>query len=460
MSSKRVIAGGNGVISADSSAVFYWLLFILLISSKCLFAEEPYQIGWIAQQGTEAYDVSNAISVDGLDNICIAGYTRGTLDGISGGGSDVFVSQYDCSGTRLWTQQLSSNGDDECWGFAADDIGNKYICGNTYELGRPSNGSHDIFLGKLDIQGEVQWIQQFGTTEFDRAQDMTVDTWGNVLVAGYTYGGLAGTHAGLRDAFLSKYDNNGNHIWTRQFGTSGEDRINGVTTDDVGNVFVCGHTGGALDDIYSGSYDVFLRKYDSSGNLLWGNQFGTSSLDYANGIALDGLGDIYITGATSGQLGDNIYGGEDAFVSKFTSDGDYSWTKQLGTAGIDKSQDIVIDSLGSLFLCGETTGSLGGPNAGWIDLFLSKLDSEGNLLWNQQLGSSAQDISFGIDLDSIDRIYLGGRTGGSLGGPSWGDYDAFLVQYVVPEPGTVILLVLGIPLLRKKPFENLSHACS
>lgn len=116
--------------------------------------------------------------------------------------------------------------------------GAEWVCSN--QIVRRSGA--DTFIGKFDVSGELQWIQQFGSSSLDESIDVATDGQENVYVSGYTSGSLKGENAGLEDAFFCKYDMGGRLLWTHQFGTSGPDRIHGVSADRLGNVFVTSYT--------------------------------------------------------------------------------------------------------------------------------------------------------------------------------------------------------------------------
>src|SRR5207247_2073037 len=134
-----------------------------------------------------------------------------------------------------------------------------------------------------------------------------------VYVTGNTQGALSGqTNAGGQDAFVQKYDANGNLLWTKQFGTSALDQATGISGDSSG-LYVTGFTSGALTGSNAGQEDVFLRKYDTSGNVVWTRQFGTNKSDEATAISADSSG-VYIAGFTGGTLpGQSNGGGDDSF---------------------------------------------------------------------------------------------------------------------------------------------------
>ena len=168
------------------------------------------------------------------------------------------------------------------------------------------------------------WTKQLGTSSSDGGSGVTTDSSGNVYVTGYTLGGLDGnTNSGSYDMFLVKYNSSGTKQWTKQLGSSGWDWGNGVTTDSSGNIYVTGYTNGGLDgNTNSGYGDIFLVKYNSSGTKQWTKQLGTSSSDSGNGVTTDSSGNIYVTGSTEGGLDRNINSGSsDIFLVKYRSSG-------------------------------------------------------------------------------------------------------------------------------------------
>jgi len=175
------------------------------------------------------------------------------------------------------------------------------------------------------MPGGTVWpgTYQLGTSSSDSAFGVATDSSGNVYVAGQTQGGLDGnTSAGNYDLFVVKYNSSGTKQWTKQLGTSSKDNATGVATDSSGNVYVTGSTEGGMDGTNAGSSDLFVVKYNSSGTKQWTKQLGTSSNDYAKGVATDSSANVYVTGYTYGGLdGNTSAGSNDIFVVKYNSDG-------------------------------------------------------------------------------------------------------------------------------------------
>ncbi len=179
--------------------------------------------------------------------------------------------------------------------------------------------------------------------------------------------------------------------------------------------------------------------------LEWVSQLGTSLSEVSRSVAIDGLGNAYISGYTTGSLGGpNAGNNYDAFMAKYDPSGALLWTRQLGTSSYDYSYSVAIDGSGNAYISGETGGSLGGANAGGYDAFLAKYDESGALLWTQQLGTSGDDVSYSVAIDGSGNAYISGETYGDLDGPNAGYYDAFLAKFsptgqIIPEPGTLAL---------------------
>ncbi len=418
-------------------------VFLSVVSSA--LAEAPYNVGWLRQIGTSSEDRSHSVAVDAWGNAYISGYTFGSLGGPKAGIYDAFLTKYDSAGTPVWSRQIGSSSYDESNSVAVDASGNAYISGYTYgSLGGPNAGDADAFLTKYDSAGNVLWSRQIGTSSADESYSVAVDASGNAYISGSTYGSLGGPNAGSTDAFLTKYNSTGNVLWSRQIGTPSGDISQSLVVDALGNTYISGSTGGSLGGPNAGDSDAFLTKYNSAGNVLWSRQIGTSNSDYSSSVAVDASGNAYISGWTLGSLGGPNAGNADAFLIKYNSVGNVLWSRQIGTWTYDRSWSVAVDALGNAYISGYTGGSLGGPNAGGYgyDAFLTKYDSAGNVLWSQQIGTSSDDLSESVAVDALGNAYISGSTLGSLGGPNAGNADAFLVKYVpVPEPGSITLLI-------------------
>ncbi len=308
---------------------------------------------------------------------------------------------------------------------------------------------------------EIEWTRQFGTASFEFARGISVDASG-IYVAGRTGGTLPGqtSAGGVADAFVRKYDANGNEVWTRQFGTSSSDLAFGISVDASG-VYVAGSTGGTLPSQTSaGSFDAFVRKYDANGTEVWTRQFGSSLVDQAVGISVDASG-VYVAGLTAGTLpGQTSAGSQDAFVRQYDANGTEVWTRQFGTASSDLALGISVDASG-IYVAGVTRGTLlGQTSAGSRDAFVRKYDANGTEVWTRQFGSSSDDRALGIAVDAPG-IYVAGITAGTLPGQTSAfSFDAFVVKLSILTPAEAIQQLIAdvVALNLKQGFENSLNA--
>ena len=332
---------------------------------------------WVRQFGTPALEYAFGSVVDRENNVYIAGATTGSLAAPNPGGSmDAYIAKYDSNGNQQWIRQIESVDFEESYHIAADTHNNVYITGTTTgDLGGKNAGitsiTGDPYVAKFDSNGNQMWIRQFGSPEFEDAFGITTDSNDNIFATGWTAGDLAEKNAGAYDCWLAKYDTYGNLLWTSQFGTSNYDFAWANATDSLGNVYITGWTLGSLEGSNAGLEDGFLAKYDTNGNQLWIKQFGSAGADQTYSISIDSNNLIHVGGMTTGDLGGPNAGADDAFVAQFDSNGNLLDVDQFGTSGVDNAWGIDATLPDQVYVAGVTDGSLGGINAGSYDAFLS-----------------------------------------------------------------------------------------
>jgi len=295
---------------------------------------------WIQQFGSLTFEDYTSVTTDTSGNIYLSGHTIGSLggdaknfgqvlgQGVDGGApsTDPYVFKFDSDGNELWRTQLGTVTLDDTWGLAIDQDGNVFLGGNTKgDFGgknASSAGEYDTWLVKLNQHGEEEWVKQFGIPDYDFLWDIETDSMGNLYVTGWTLGDLAGENAGSYDAWLAKYDTNGNQLWIKQFGTTGDDApfTDGIEIDSNDNIFLTGYTDGDLGGVNAGSYDAWVAKYDTDGNQSWIQQFGTSDYDTASTVSADNDGNLYVSGITDGSLGSKNAGSYDSWVVKLDTE--------------------------------------------------------------------------------------------------------------------------------------------
>jgi len=373
-------------------------------------------------------DTAFAVAV-ASGQVYIGGTVIGSLPGFSSAGqSDAFVESYDQSGNLLWSQQFGSSKDEQVLGMAADATG-AYAAGYTMGSlpGQKSAGSTDAFLAKYSPTGALLWLHQFGASGIDRLEAATSDGT-SVYVCGYTDSSLYGQpFAGNQDVFVQKWDQSGDLLWTREIGTPGLDRSYGIAVNANG-VFVTGRTKGTFaGQTSSGGIDAFVTMFDLDGNQIWLTQFGTPSDERGWGISLDSTG-VYVTGRTEGSFpGYTNQGGDDAYMAKFNFSGSMLWVNEFGTSQFDRGTAAATDATGA-YSAGYTEGSLpGNTNEGSFDCYIRKFDTSGDVLWTIEFGTTGYDQIWGAVTDSTG-LYLAGATGGTLPGQT-AKSGFFLAKY-------------------------------
>jgi hypothetical protein len=332
-----------------------------------------------------------------------------------------------------------------------------------------------IFLSLLTFaQNPIfDWAVNTGATGNDRGQSISTDSLGNVYTAGYFKGttdfdpgtGIVNvTAVGGADIFVQKLDSSGSLVWVKTFGSSGDDMALGVSSDNVGNVYLTGDFRGTIDfnpgpGIYnmisSGDRDMFILKLTASGSFSWAGRLGSSSVDGARRVLVDNSGDLLISGWFSGTAdmdigAGNAYhtskGNRDIFILKMDSLGSYLWSKAFGSTSFDVGYGISNDQNGNVFQTGlfagtvdfdPTSGILNLTSNGGRDCFISKYTSSGTFLWAKKIGGTGDDSGNFIDTDDGGNLYVHGQYSGTVdfnpnagvfSKNSAGSYDAFLLK--------------------------------
>lgn len=385
----------------------------------------------IKQFGTTGIDFSSGVAIDDFSNVYLTGATTSSLGGSNAGEEDVWVAKYDSGGNQQWIQQFGSSSKDQSLSVATDHNGNVYLTGLTFgNLGGTNAGTaeRDAWVAKYNNNGNQQWIRQFGTPELDKSYGVATDDAGNVYLTGYTRGDLAVHNVNSHtDTWVAKYDTDGNQQWIRQFGTSNYEDSFSIAVDSAGNTYAGGDIFPSSD---SENYDAKILKYDTNGNLQWFKQFGSSDFDFLWHIATDRDGNVFATGATNGNLGGfHIGAQEDAWIAKFDTNGNQQWAKQLGTSGGDTiAYGDATDQFGNVYVAGGTNGNLKGSNAGSYDAWVAKYDRNGNQVWIQQFGTPEYDKAFSIAVNSTGQVYVSGSTEGSAGATNSGSDDVWVAK--------------------------------
>ncbi|MBK9318672.1 MAG: SBBP repeat-containing protein [Bacteroidetes bacterium] len=303
-----------------------------------------------------------------------------------------------------------------------------------------SLGNADMYLAKFDASNQLVWAKKRGISQDEYCNDAAIDSAGNIYSVG-----LWNT-----DVYVYKSNPMGDTVWTRRIAaTQFYSSAYSVATDAAGNVYVTGlHYGLTLFPGTLGGSDVFVLKYNTNGTLLWSRTFGGTSSETGTGIAVDGSGNVYTIGNFRGLVDFNpstaavdtffltSNGSSDIFITKFDSSGTFRWAVHAGGLASDLARDIVTDALGNIYVSSvfvnmATYGStvLTAVSSVSSDVAISKLDSNGNFIWTQQIGGTGTESSSGLDIDASGTLYLSGYFTDTA------DFD--------PGPGVFTLITKG-----------------
>ena len=317
---------------------------------------------WTRQFGTGSQDMAIDVAADS-GGLTIIGVTDGSFTGGAGtlGTDDIFVRRYDRAGTPPLDPPVR---DRQGRGRGRDRRRRAPGSSSSAPRGAPSPGTNtlddpDAFVRKYDRQGNVMWTRQFGTPDGDTADAVSIDG-GGFTVGGGTDGDLGRKNAGpFTDMYVRRYTAAGNAVWTRQWGQKGDDQALSVAGDGTG-VTAVGYT--HADQYGNASSQAFIRRYDRAGNLVFGKIFGSVDSEIAWGVAADSAA-ITVTGYTYGSMDAQNKGSFDVFVRRYDRAGNVVWKQQFGTGGADLGMDVAADGTGFTIL-GHTNGKLVGRPQG------------------------------------------------------------------------------------------------
>jgi hypothetical protein len=374
------VKDANNVVASTTSTVNF-----------TVFAAWPGTIEFGTATGT-ATTLGLSAATDASGNIYVAGYTTGDLSG-SGltGNTDMFLTKYNATGTKIYTNQLGFSATGTHGNAVATDAsGNVFVAGDTTgNLGASLAGTTDMFLTEYDSNGNGIGTQQLGVSGNDTfGYAVATDASGNIYVAGSTTGGLdSNAVTGSTDMFLTKYNTGTGKVYTKQLGVALQDTFGkSVATDASGNVYVTGNTTGNLvsgSGASTGAIDMFLTKYNASGTRIYTHQLGVSATNtYGISVATDAYGNVYVSGNTTADFTSNTSlpaSTSDFFLTKYNASGTKVYTQQLGVTGTNTSGNAVATyANGNVFVAGDTTGALdGGTLTGSQDFFLTKYGADG-----------------------------------------------------------------------------------
>ncbi len=363
----------------------------------------PTGINSTNQAATTGTTTAQSTVVDSSGNVYVLGNATGNFGSqINQGTQDVYLTKYDSAGNVVWSNLVGSAGTASGYGIALDPAGGVVVTGSTtadLTTTAVANGNTDSFVASYDANGNQNWVQQIPTLATNQANAVSVDASGNIYIGGSVSGGVIGagqTSKGNSDAYLAEFDSKGNLVAENQFGTSGADQVGATAIGSDGSLYVASVQNG----------DAVVSKY-ANGAITsaptWSQDLGPLSAGGAiGGLTVSG-NQVYVSGTTSngnltagGQasVAAPSSGGTDAFVFAMTDNGSSvapEHVSYVGTSASDQGGAVTVGPDGTVYLAGTTMGTFTGQQRNVQNVtnaFATAINPNGSIQWTQQYGGA------------------------------------------------------------------------
>jgi len=368
------------------------ILFVFSFLISCIptsISNEPKI--WQKTYGGTGFDGAQYIQQTSDGGYIAVGWT----DSFGSGGYDGYLLKLDGSGNLKWQKTFGGNQDD-WFNYTRQTSDDGYIAvGWTYSYGQ---GLADVYVVKLDANGELTWEETYGGDGFDEGYCIEQTADGGFVIVGESNSFVSGPV----DVYVLKLDADGNLEWQKTYRSDGSDGSDGSDeafcirkTSDGGYIIA-----GRSDSQNTGMYDAYILKLDANGELTWQNTYGGDDWDEAKSIYQTSDGGYIAVGVT------NSLGAEwDAYAFKIAPDGMLQWQHHFGGTGSDEAHDICQTMYGDYIVVGVTYSFGRGG-----DVYLLKLDESGNQKFSRNYGGNTFDEANSIECTSDGRYIIAGRS--------------------------------------------------
>lgn len=443
--------------------------FILLITSICFLiaANNSLAQTWLQAAGGNSQDEALAMTIDGQSNIISTGYfsQSARFDNFilgSAGMGDVFISKQNANGDYLWVTKAGGLNSDRAFGITVDNGNNIYITGvfkGSAQFGATTltstSNSQDVFVAKLDANGNFIWVISLGGTDTDIANGIDVNANGEVAIAGQykgtaqfgsfsltsvVYDASMGNQAGLPsyDGFLVKLNATGIVQWAKNISAEYDDRAMKVVFDNSNQIIVCGQYSDTLNTVTiypNNSYNAaFLLKIDSNGNDIWFRRLLAPQIMIYD-IKTNGS-DVFLTGDAKGNININTSpativscnsGDFNVYAMKMNANGYLVWSSTQYSDNPISSRALALTSNGEVTIAGtfhcsftQFTSMLQPAlfnSVGFKDVFIIQYDATGNRVWEKNYGGISDDWVWSMEMFASDQPVIAGSFEESFGMP-------------------------------------------
>ena len=444
------------------------LLSTVLAIGTLLGQSQQIDLAWARSTGGTGSDRLASIALDASGNVYEVGIFQDTIlnsgsasDLISNGSFDIFIQKLDNSGNLLWSKSIGGIGYEFVSSIQIDNVGDVYIAGNfrdtvdfdpdagVYNL--ISKGDRDVFVQKLDANGSFIWVKAIGGIGIESVSELALDASSNVFIAGTFQSGVdfdpgAGVvnlpyGGGFYDCFIEKLDVNGNFVWVNSIGGNGQDNLEALNVDNLGNIYTAGvfadtvdfDPGAGVNNLIAPTgRNIFIQKLDNTGAFTWAKSIGGAGSTHVNSLGVDDVGNVYLLGGFRDTIdfdpgvgihnlvanGMGIDGPvNDIFIEKLDVNGNFIWVKAISGNSDKYGYSLSVDNLNNLYISCSFSDTLDvDPSTavqniisnGDEDAFVEKFDNNGNFSWIKSIGGKESDFAVDIVTDDLGDVYVAG----------------------------------------------------
>ncbi|NUP09345.1 MAG: hypothetical protein HOW73_25105 [Polyangiaceae bacterium] len=383
----------------------------------------------------------------------------------SDGGDDIVLVRYDSDGNAMNALAWGGSGHETAGGLAR--VNGGYVAwgqlglGSSETFGSPSTLTgvgYDGFLARFDNNGAFVWKKLIGGTGADDVIDVVRMPDDGVVLSGrfqgsINLGGQQLTSAGLDDIFLARFDSAGTHVWSKRFGTSGQDTVRDLAVAPNGNIVMVGELTaniafGGPTIVAAGGKDGYVATMDGAGGHLWTRAFQSGGDEVATTAQVLSDGSVWVAGSFNTAVNvDGLSGadltptatGQDLLLVRYGASGNYiqgitfngTDTLFAGTSSVGMDDGVIIGGTysGALILGGNAA-----PSAGLSDTFLFKISADGALQWSKKSGGTQNDFLNAVKIGECGNIFgtAGFNGSANFGGGSLtsnGGQDIAVLKY-------------------------------
>ena len=435
---------------------FSLLLYLLLFSFPL---PAQFDLLWQATIGGSADDYLWDLKPVSSDKAILAGRSQSPVSGdkteACQGGMDYWIVAIEFWGQDgveiLWQKTIGGSGVDALTSIQLTPDGGFILAGDSNspadgDKTEDSQGVTDFWVVKTDSQGQIEWQNDLGGAGFEYSPVIINTPGGGFLLGGYSNSDHSPDKSedsqGGYDFWVLKLDDQGDIVWDQTIGGAGVDYLSWIDQATDGGYFLGGYSdsnaGGDKTEDSNGLFDIWVVKIDSLGQILWQNTIGGSDTDWLNTLIATPDGGCLLGGSSySGSSGDKLepnQGSGDLWLIKLDSLGQIEWQNSIGGDGQDAVRSIALNDLGYLVACSSTSGESGDKTVesfGSFDYWLLQVDSFGQVLWQAAFGGEKNDILLTVQPSGSSGYYLGGYSSSGVSGnksePNKGFNDYWVV---------------------------------